>query len=184
VIDFRSRLPLTGKPDDADLGDALHAILAADFVNPTCSDRIAVAERIIKGYGLSALVKASDALAMVDRFRKNMVATFHPTQVLVEVPFSTANKAAQRVSGFMDLILETDRGWVLIDHKSFPGKRSDWASKAISFSGQLALYREALKNLGKEIASLWIHFAVSGGMVEVKLSASTERLEGRSPQRP
>ena len=74
----------------------------------------------------------------------------------------------------MDLLLETDQGWVLIDHKSFPGKRSDWASKAISFSGQLALYREALENLGKEVASLWIHFAVSGGLVEIKLSASAE----------
>ena len=92
----------------------------------------------------------------------------------IQVRFSTVNKAAQRVSGFMDLLLETDQGWVLIDHKSFPGRRSDWVSKAISFSGQLALYREALKHLGKEVASLWIHFAVSGGMVEVKLSPSTE----------
>ena len=30
----------------------------------------------------------------------------------------------------------------MIDHKIFPGKRTEWEAKALSYSGQLKLYRE------------------------------------------
>jgi len=69
--------------------------------------------------------------------------------------------------GFIDLLLETNRGWVVIDHKSFLGKRSDWNSKALSYSGQIAVYRDALTATGRPFASAWIHFAAGGGLVQI-----------------
>jgi ATP-dependent exoDNAse (exonuclease V) beta subunit len=65
------------------------------------------------------------------------------------------------------MLVETGNGWILIDHKSFPGKRSEWSTEAVSYSGQLALYREALNKLKLPVVSMWIHFAVGGGLVEV-----------------
>jgi ATP-dependent exoDNAse (exonuclease V) beta subunit len=73
----------------------------------------------------------------------------------------------QRIEGFIDMLVETGNGWILIDHKSFPGKRSEWSTEAVSYSGQLALYREALNKLKLPVVSMWIHFAVGGGLVEV-----------------
>ena len=63
---------------------------------------------------------------------------------LVETPFLSVNKYGQRTSGYIDLLLETSKGGVIIDHKSFLGKRTDWPVKALSYSGQLAMpYRGA-----------------------------------------
>jgi len=64
--------------------------------------------------------------------------------------------------------VETSNGWVIIDHKSFPGKRSQWETEALSYSGQIASYRLALEQTGKPVAGLWIHFMVGGGLIEIK----------------
>jgi ATP-dependent helicase/nuclease subunit A len=86
------------------------------------------------------------------------------------VPFLAANDAGQRVVGIIDLLLETDTGWVIIDHKSFLGRRADWTAKALSYSGQLAMYRDALFRVKGIQPATWIHFAAEGGMAEVLLT--------------
>ena len=85
----------------------------------------------------------------------------------MECPFHYHRPNGQLVSGFMDLLLETAAGWVVIDHKSFPGRKSDWSAKALSYSGQLAAYAPALAATGRRCAGTWIHFAVGGGLVRI-----------------
>lgn len=147
IIDVGQRLPFSGALDEADLRDALHAIFAAEFVNPGHARRLETIQRILLGYRLSDHLKGEDVLQMVDRFRASLEQQFQPKQVLVEIPIATLNESGQRIEGFIDMLVETGDGWILIDHKSFPGKRSEWPAEAVSYSGQLALYREALKNL-------------------------------------
>ena len=124
VIDFGSRLPVTGKPKEADLGDALHAILAAEFINPGHARQREAADRILRAFGLQSMIQADDALLMVTQFRSQLDGLFHPKSVLVETPFEITNDAGQRARGFIDLMLETEKGWIIIDHKSFLGGRS------------------------------------------------------------
>ena len=54
-----------------------------------------------------------------------MESRFQPKSLLAECPFHYPRPNGQWVIGFMDLLLETAAGWVVIDHKSFPGRRSD-----------------------------------------------------------
>ena len=71
--------------------------------------------------------------------------------------------------GWTDLLLETDAGWIVIDHKSSPRPRPEWAAEAIGSSGQLAAYVTALRASGMECAGCWLHLPVGGGLVEVVL---------------
>ena len=169
IIDVGSRLPFSGALEEADLGDALHAIFAAEFVNPDHAKRLENIQRILRGYNLGDQINSEDVLQMVERLRACLGQQFQPKQVLVEIPIATTNEIGQRVEGFIDMLVETSNGWILIDHKSFPGKRSEWSAEAVSYSGQLALYREALNKLKLPVTSVWIHFAVGGGLVEVEL---------------
>ena len=178
VIDFGSRLPVTGKPKEADLGDALHAALAAEFINPGHPEQGEAANRILRAFGLHSMIKADDVLRMANQFRSEIDGRFHPKSVLVETPFEITNDAGQRVRGFIDLMFETQGGWMIIDHKSFLGGCTAWPDKALSYSGQLSIYRQVLQNLGKPFAGVWVHFAASGGMVEILLADA-----GRSIQR-
>jgi ATP-dependent exoDNAse (exonuclease V) beta subunit len=167
IIDLGSRLPFSGSPDETDLGNALHAVLATDFLNPGHRHRLEAVQRILHGHKLENCLKSEDVMLMADRLRGALERHFQPKRVLVEVPIEATNALGQRIEGFIDLLLETEHGWVVVEHKSFPGKRVDWAGKALSYSGQLALYREALTRVNMPAASVWLHFAVGGGLVEV-----------------
>jgi hypothetical protein len=79
---------------------------------------------------------------MVNCFAAHLEKLLQPKTILVETPFLSVNNHGQRTSRYIDLLLETSEGAVIIDHKSFLGKRADWPAKALSFSGQLATYRD------------------------------------------
>lgn len=82
------------------------------------------------------------------------------------MPFTHRNAEGQRITGFIDLVLITDQGAVIIDHKSYPG--SNAAERAVSYSGQLAAYREAVSAQGLAVNSSWIHFCTQGRLVEIQ----------------
>jgi ATP-dependent exoDNAse (exonuclease V) beta subunit len=85
-----------------------------------------------------------------------------------EYPLHYTTDDGQVVSGWIDLLLETDEGFILIDHKASPRARSDWEEIALGYSGQLDAYAEGItKATGKPVVSRWIHFAVTGGLVEL-----------------
>jgi ATP-dependent helicase/nuclease subunit A len=173
IITFGSPLQIARRFDeDTDLGDAIHAIFAAEFNHPNHPKRAATAERILKEFGCDQSVWLEDVLRAVDVFREDVEKKFKPKQILVEVPFSFRNPAGQSVSGFIDLLVETAQGWVVIDYKSFQGQKADWEAKALSYSGQLDCYRQALAAMDMKAESLWIYFALGGGLVRIDLSAT------------
>jgi hypothetical protein len=51
----------------------------------------------------------------------------------------------------------------------FPASDPNGQPRSFLTTAQLALYREALKKLKLPVASIWIHFAIGGGLVEVLL---------------
>lgn len=169
TIDLGLRLPTQGRWDDATLGDALHSLLATEFVAPQVPDRVTRARRLLEAHGLADNLDAADVLAAVDRFKATVTARFQPSSILTEVPFTSVNADGQQLMGFMDLVLETVDGWVVIDHKTFPGPRSKWNEEALSYSGQLTAYAEALTKSGRTVAGVWIHFVVGGGLVKVEV---------------
>lgn len=156
---------MSGTVDEHDLGNALHAIFAAEFINPKHPDRLASIERLLRAHDLDQNIKAQDVAALTDRFAAHIEKLFQPKSIFIEMPFSISINNGQRISGFIDLLLETAKGLVIIDHKSFQGKSADWPVRALSYSGQLDAYRNC--RYDSPIESVWIHFPVGGGMVQV-----------------
>jgi len=173
TITFGSPIQISRRfEEDTDLGDAIHAIFAAEFTHPNHPKRATTAERILKEFGCDQSVWLEDVLRAVDVFREDVEKRFKPKQTLVEVPFSFRNPAGQLVQGFIDLLLETAQGWVVIDYKSFQGQKSDWEAKALSYSGQLDCYRQALAAINMKPESLWVYFALGGGLVRIDVSTT------------
>jgi ATP-dependent exoDNAse (exonuclease V) beta subunit len=168
IIDVGSRLTLKGKPESGILGNALHNILAADLIDPEHAGRREVIEGILRRHGLTNSLQSDEVAAYAAGFYRRLVEEFKPLKVLPEWPLTLVLDNGQRMHGWIDLLLETPEGYIIIDHKSFPGGRRDWSQKALSYSGQLAAYREAvLKATQRPVISQWIHFSVGGGLVEV-----------------
>lgn len=174
ITELGGRLKQRGDPEDAVVGDALHAIMAAAFIQPKRDALPATVTRLLKGYGLDTVMQTDEIVTGVDGFRKWIGNKFATKRTLVEWPFHHTTATGQRVDGWMDLLLETGAGWVIVDHKTFPGAKTEWKAKALEYSGQLAIYRDALvAATGQKIASIWIHFIVGGGAVELRIPGQT-----------
>ena len=130
TIDSGDRLPITGKVEENIFGDALHALFAAEFINPQHPERLIAIKRILAAYSLEQNIKAEDVALMLDRFAAQLDNLFQPKTILVETPFLSLNSHGQRTSGYIDLLLETSKGAVIIDHKSFLGKESRLAGQS------------------------------------------------------
>ncbi|WP_462411664.1 UvrD-helicase domain-containing protein [Neobacillus sp. Marseille-QA0830] len=160
-----TRIPLSGNQDMALLGEMVHGFLAADNRTGTTEQRLAMAQSFTQRYGILALAEASmlEASERLDQF----IAKQYPDLMSKhhEWPIHL-RKGWQKASGWVDLLLETPKGWVIIDHKTFPGKESDWLIQGLSYLPQLRTYAEAItKATGKPVAEAWIHMPIVGAMI-------------------
>jgi len=169
-IEVGPRLPLQGNPDTELLGNALHNMFAADLVSPEHAGREAMALGVLENHNLSENLSVQDALDCSLRFLSCINENFKPVGIHCEWPVSMAFENGQRMNGWIDVLIETAEGCIIIDHKSFPGSKSEWERKALSYSGQLEAYRSAVQQAtGRPVISQWIHFPVGGGLLELVL---------------
>ena len=151
------------------IGTALHAVIAAELANPGREDAVDCAASLIRNAAGEGAVAPEDAVGGARRFSAILNDRFAPRQILVEYPVELVQDNGQVLHGWIDLLLETEGGWIVIDHKSSPRPRAEWPDEAIGYSGQLAAYARALRSAGLECAGCWVHFPVGGGLVEVVL---------------
>jgi ATP-dependent exoDNAse (exonuclease V) beta subunit len=168
TIEVGPRIAVHGD-DMASIGTALHAVIAAELVNPGRDDAVERAAALIQGLAVEGAVAPADAVECATRLTAALDARFTPRRMLVEHPVELVQDNGQVLRGWIDLLVETEEGWIVIDHKSSPRPRAEWATEAIAYSGQLAAYASALRGAGLDCAGCWVHFAVGGGMVEVVL---------------
>jgi ATP-dependent exoDNAse (exonuclease V) beta subunit len=167
TVDLGTRIALRGD-DMTSIGTALHRVIAAELVNPDRADATARAAAILRGFGAEAFVDADAAVDCARRFRAFVVERLKPLRLLCELPVVHALDNGQVLRGWIDALLETADGWVVIDHKSSPRPKREWAVEALSHSGQLACYRSMIAASGARLAPFsWVHFPVGGGMIRI-----------------
>ncbi|HEX3852841.1 MAG TPA: UvrD-helicase domain-containing protein [Polyangiaceae bacterium] len=152
------------------VGTTLHAFLAADHPGLSSAARLNLAERILANadldasFGASAIVDASNALRAFVK-RRWPDAIWH-REVPIQAMLDTKH-GARRISGSIDLLLETAAGFVIIDHKSFPGRADQWAMKALEYAPQLLTYAKAVEMAQRPVVGLFVHFTIGGGIAEL-----------------
>ena len=166
------------------IGTALHAVIAAEFVNPGRDDAVEYAASVIQNAAGKEAMAPADAIESARRLRAVLNARFGPHRILVEHPVKLVQDNGQVLHGWIDLLIETGAGWIVIDHKSSPRPRSEWADEALEHSGQLAAYASTLRGAGLECAECWVHFPVSGGLVQVVLNRGTNSDRPRATSLP
>ena len=162
IITLGERLIIEGDYDPAALGTALHAVIATLLLGQTDIARVLQDHGMENTLALAAATESANRLLTVIRER------FDPISIYSEYPIHYTNEGGQIISGWIDLLLETAAGFVLIDHKASPRARSDWEEIALGYSGQLGAYAQGITlATGKPVVGQWIHFGVTGGLVEV-----------------
>jgi ATP-dependent exoDNAse (exonuclease V) beta subunit len=168
TIELGDRLPLRGE-DMTAIGSALHAIIAAELVNPDQPDAKERAEEVLKAYHVQGFIDSEDALNAARRLRSALVNRFNATKITAECPIQHVLDDGQVVRGFIDLLIVTPQGQVVIDHKSSPKPRSQWSKEVIEHGGQLKMYELAVLAATGQTPRLALHFPVSGGLVTLSI---------------
>jgi len=165
-IVYSGTINLHGNMEATEKGTVVHDILAFALTQePDVCDAASVAT-LLEGYGAAALCEPESLVRQLGEFRRMLSERWPECMFHIEAPVEQKLPVEQVLKGQIDLLLETQRGWVIIDHKITTLERCQWEQKAIEYSGQLFAYKQALEMVtGKPVESCWIHFFAAGGLV-------------------
>jgi len=162
TVQLGERLKLSSKADWQMLGNAFHGFFAADDHAMPKAQRLAIAARLLAGWEVDCL-KLQDLLTASDRlhaFIKNRYGekiTMHrewPMNIRID---------NRKASGWIDLLLETPKGYVILDHKIFHETMGQVENKVLDFAPQLTLYQQAVEEAtGAKVSEIVLHMPVHG----------------------
>ena len=79
-----------------------------------------------------------------------------------EVPIEANRPDGTCVRGRIDLLVQSSKGWILVDHKSNPGGSDRNEQLALEHGPQLAAYAEALIAATEtSVAEQWLYLPVA-----------------------
>ena len=121
-----------------------------------------------KFQGLIEVEWMSNTLLAFHAFLKE---TYVDYKLHKELPIQAIDKQGRYVEGFVDLVVEVGDVLLVIDYKTFVTEEyvaDKYAAKALSFSGQLGLYKAVLEqSFGKKVVGSFVYFVFEGRVLEV-----------------
>jgi ATP-dependent exoDNAse (exonuclease V) beta subunit len=158
--------------DMGPLGDALHAFLAAD-PGGEARPRLAMATRLLGAHGVAGALAPEALLGASDALHIWLAARYPGASWLREWPVRArlAGDPERLLVGEVDLFLELPDGFVLVDHKSFPGGEGERDRRLTEeWAPQLGWYAKVLSQaLGKPLKAAYVHLPIRGEMAEIQL---------------
>lgn len=144
--------------ESAALGEAMHCYYA---VAVPSGDDAELATELLARWNVEKLLGA-DLLVKSGANLRNYINTNWPNAAIsTEVPMTYRDENGTCYQGFIDMLLEVDDGYVLIDHKT--GASSAYQSVAEKYAGQQLIYKKAIeKATGKKVLKTILHLPVRG----------------------
>ena len=164
---------LDARPEQAgQVGDAIHGFLAGDQAGPL-DRRLAMARRMLKAFGVAGAIAPESLVAASDALRSWLETRYPGAPWFREWPVRARldGSPPRLVVGEVDLFLELPDGFVLVDHKSFPGTEKERDRRLVEeYAPQLGWYAQVLaRALGKPLVAAFIHLPLRGEMAEVRI---------------
>ncbi|NLJ72630.1 MAG: UvrD-helicase domain-containing protein [Syntrophomonadaceae bacterium] len=161
IHNFNQRINIKGKPEMDHLGNAIHGYLAIDSQAFSESKRLEVAQRLIRQWKMESTLEASEIVIAGKNLMDFLEQNYRDYKIFREWPIVWVKNNGQLLQGWIDMMLELPDGYVIIDHKSYPGKNSE--SRVKKYAPQLGVYKQAVeKSTGKTVKEVLIYLPVSG----------------------
>ena len=161
-------LPAPGSVEANVLGTAFHDIIAADDTSDPLEARQHRAATLLAAAGLSAAIPPGSAVQAFDRLRNWAVQRWPSGRWRRECPVRMALANGSELRGTCDLLIETDNGFAVVDHKVFLGGEDRVASQTVAAFGQLRAYAEIISTaLNKPCLGHFVHLPLAGVVVEL-----------------
>ncbi|MEV7571508.1 UvrD-helicase domain-containing protein [Pseudarthrobacter sp. NPDC089323] len=166
AAELGSRLAEHGADEWGAVGSAVHAYLGTAYGALDAGQQIDLAERIIGRWKVGHLVAAELLVTSGTRLEEYLNSEF-PAWIRHREAAIGWRPENRVMEGWIDLLLEGPEGYVLVDHKTYPGNDPEGHVRE-KYLGQMAAYRSAvLAATGKPVLRTLIHFPALGSVYEV-----------------
>ncbi len=161
-------LPVAETPRSwADFGNAIHGFFAADVPRAPKEQRLAMASVMLSQWDVASSIRPENLLEAHDRLHRFIARQYPEARILREWPMTMVLPNYQRMNGWIDVLLELPDGYVVIDHKSYPGE--DARQHASVYVDQLAAYQQAVEwATGRIVKQKLIHMPMAGVMLAIR----------------
>ena len=152
------------------IGQAMHNLFATEIINNCQNDSHSTAARIIERFGVGAYLEPKDAVSYTNFFVNYLKSAFKPLATYAEYPIENFLNTGQLVKGWIDVLMNTNDGWVILDHKFTGQITQSIEPEVIKYSGQLLAYKNAVEATTKnKVVSSWIHYPNVGLLYQIKI---------------
>ena len=172
TIEIGKRVAVVITDDDEmrRFGDAVHGFLTADRPGLPSSERGELALEVLERLGVAGTIEATQLLSISDRLALWIDSMWPFASWCREWPLLHRLPEGTVVRGTADLVVEIERGGILVDHKSFPGNRDQAVDRAADCAGQLGAYAAALAASGTPVLAAYVHLPISGLVGRIGIS--------------
>lgn len=178
--DFEKRIPFNAEkrasgenPSDAEIGNCLHNFLCV--YDPGSNKNREKLDTLLKNLLMQSVFPEPESIVKAaENFYKCLEEAYgKPIQIYKELPVQMRTKNGQFIRGTCDMVWETEKGCIVIDHKSYQGGKKQILIEgndhfAGIYAGQLESYADILNVSGKTVIAKLIHYPVSGLIVELR----------------
>jgi ATP-dependent exoDNAse (exonuclease V) beta subunit len=166
AAELGSRLAEHGADEWGAVGSAVHAYLGTAHSTLDAGQQLDLAERIVERWKIGHLVGPELLVTSGTRFEEYLGSEF-PGWLRHREAAIGWRPENRVMEGWIDLLLEGPDGYVLVDHKTYPGNDPEGHIRE-KYLGQMAAYRGAvLAATGKPVVRTLIHFPALGSVYEV-----------------
>lgn len=167
-IDIGSSMGVTIFSRPSELGDCVHAYMAVSV--PAKDASMALAEGVIARWQMADVLDVDKLVQAGNRLSSLIEERWPRAIVHTEVPMSVVLPSGQVSEGFVDMLLETEKGYVIIDHKML--RSLDEEKARADYGIQLQCYKMAVEAAtGKKVLQTFLHLPNQGVCLELKTGA-------------
>ncbi len=149
------------------LGECIHAFIAAAELEENYDARVSMARTLIQNFRIEGKLDPESLLLIKERLDTFINEKFGKHSAYYESPFS-ARISDQRMKGALDLLVETEDAFYIIDHKAISNESEQNLSKALDYAGQLFAYKQAIELASiKPVKGLFLHLPLDGRILEL-----------------
>ena len=164
----RQRIPRQGKSDDAIVGNCLHQLFCRPDILRECDLSDLLSAYQLQGH-LTDIESIRQSWSALEDFLRSSYG--QAIAVRHEVPFKR-RVDQQIITGSIDMLWQTEEGYVLIDFKTYSGTTETLFDResdhyAGLYKGQLGAYRDAIEAAGLKVLDTLLYYPILGDIVRV-----------------